>query len=196
MNPLVLSLTLLGRLLSERPSVANQTLFLQIHALKDWVDWPNPSQIDTWLNSLPECHLETLEYEFSVLFEGQGEMECPPWGSVYLTQHNVVFGASTFKYRQFMQRNGYEFDESSREPEDQFGLMLLSFCQLLTDDKEDAAYQLLTDHLLPWGQHYLELLAHNKRSDFYQVVAKLTQTLLSALRQEFEITPKEVNLYY
>ncbi|MFV0576808.1 MAG: molecular chaperone [Vibrio sp.] len=195
MDPLLLTLTLFGRLLSERPTEKNQELRTHLSHVTEWVEWPNRDEVDTWFASMPSENLKDLEYQFSVLFEGQGHMKCPPWGSVYQTKENIVFGESTIQYRQFMQQNGYQLDSENREPEDQFGLMLLSFCQLLTDGKNEVAQVLLTDHLMPWGQRYLELLSENNSSRFYQVVALLTKTLLNELCDEFGLKVKEVRLF-
>jgi TorA maturation chaperone TorD len=47
-----------------------------------------------------------LTWQFSVLFEGQGEMPVPPWGSVWLERDNLLMGDTTAEYQAFLQSQG------------------------------------------------------------------------------------------
>ncbi len=60
-----------------------------LDALYPWRDRGHIEQLcASW--SLPDDDM--LAWQFSVLFEGQGEMPVPPWGSVYLEKDNLLMG--------------------------------------------------------------------------------------------------------
>ncbi len=80
-------------------------------------------------------------------------------------------GETTADYRAFLQSQGMVFTDREREPEDQFGLMLLACSDLLAQGDNVAANRLLEAHLLPWGFRYLELLQRNTVSAFYARLA-------------------------
>ncbi len=196
MNPLIVVFQLIGQNLYLRPTAENQQIRDSLQQLPELLNWPDKDKIAQQINQLPHVSLDELDYQFSVLFEGQGHMTCPPWGSVYLDKNNIVFGDSTTLYRAFLRQNGLEMKSDYREPEDQFGLMLLALSQLLESDNSEAAMALITDHLLPWGNRYLELLSNNDVSKHYSILASITQELFKTLQQEFQYTVEEKSLYF
>lgn len=113
----------------ERPEV--KALFDCLPTLPELYPWRDRGHIESlcasWL--LPDD--DALTWQFSVLFEGQGKMPVPPWGSVYLEKDNLLMGETTADYRAFLQSLGMVFTDREREPEDQFGLMLLACSDLL-----------------------------------------------------------------
>ena len=123
------------------------------------------------LVSLYDLEEDALLSDFTELFEGLGEMEAPPWGSVYLDRERVVFGESTLQYRQFLASQGVDLATGVREPEDQFGLMLLAYAYLLENNNTTAADELMVSHLLPWGMCYLKLLNKISHNKFYSLLA-------------------------
>ena len=144
----------------------------------------------------PEARHEALAQEFSLLFEGLGEMPAPPWGSVYLDRESIVMGESTVEYRRFLASSGIVLDTQMREPDDQFGLMLLAFAQLLESEKFDASAELLEQHLLPWAFRYLEVLQQVEGiSPFYPSLAKIAHLYLTSLVEELELSPAEKPLF-
>jgi len=196
MNTLILAFQLLGQNLYSRPTAENKPIRDHLEQLPELLDWSDSDKIAKKIEALPRQSLDELDYQFSVLFEGQGNMTCPPWGSVYLDRNNIVFGESTMEYREFLRQNGIEIKPEYREPEDQFGLMLLALSQLLESDKSEAGITLITDHLLPWGNRYLELLANNDVSPFYAIVAELTKELFDVLQSEFQYSVLTKPLYF
>ncbi len=196
MNPLIVVFQLLGQNLYTRPSGENEQIRDSLMQLPELLNWPDKEKIDSLVKALPVINIEELEYQFSVLFEGQGDMPCPPWGSVYMDQHNIVFGESTAEYRAFLRQNGLEIKTELKEPEDQFGLMMLALAQLLEKGNSEAGMVLITDHLMPWGERYLELLATNSVSLFYALIAKVTKELFALLQSEFEYKVKLQPLYF
>ncbi len=195
MNPLIVVFQLLGQNLYSRPSSENRQIRDHLKQLPELLNWPDKDKISALVEALPEVDIDDLEYQFSVLFEGQGAMSCPPWGSVYLDKDNIVFGESTTHYRTFLRQNGLEVKDNLREPEDQFGLMLLALSQLLENKESEAGMTLITEYLMPWGSRYLKLLAMNDVSPYYAILANITRELFNLLQREFEYTVKDSPLY-
>ncbi|WP_372379632.1 molecular chaperone [Vibrio natriegens] len=196
MNPIIFVFQLLGQNLYSRPNVENEQIRNTLKQLPELLNWPDKDKITQQIDVLPDLDIDELEYQYSVLFEGQGEMPCPPWGSVYLDKDNIVFGESTTNYRAFLCQHGLEIKGEFREPEDQFGLMLLALSHLLDSENSDAAIELITQHLMPWGKRYLELLANNNVSEFYAILGKVTQKLFGLLQSEFGYLVASKPLYF
>lgn len=175
----------LGSLFYYAPSQAH--IYQLIHGLEGVLrlfEWRHTAEIERLLNMLPLSPQEALSYQFSVLFEGQGQMAAPPWGAVYLDKDGLLMADSTLRYRAFLVENHLSFHSAINEPEDQFGLMLLALAQLLEQEKLEAAQILLEQHLLPWAPRYLRLLAHNDISPFYAVLADITALFLAEIQPE------------
>lgn len=147
------------------------------------------------IQSLLELDEDTLSADFTELFEGLGEMKAPPWGSVYLDREKVVFGDSTVQYRQFLSDNEIELNTGIREPEDQFGLMLLAFAFLLENNKSKAAKILMESHLLVWGMSYLDLLNKVSHNKFYSLLALDVSNWLNKLIIDLELVVEEKKIY-
>ena len=152
---------------------------LQVNQL---ANWPNQSLMDEQCQVLKDqINHPEIEYQFSLLFEGQGSMIAPPWGSVYLDQDKLLMGESQERYRAFLQHQGLTLNTCMNEPEDQFGLMLMAYAILLEKHQFQAAKQLLTEHLLSWAPAYLNSLKQNQISLFYQALAIIAEQYLQML---------------
>ncbi len=149
----------------------------------------------TTLDELKTLSDEQLNHDFSILFEGLGTMPVPPWGSVYLDKEQVLFGESNIEYRLFLQQHGIVLDSEQREPEDQFGLMLLACAYLLEQDKQKAACDLIGEHLLPWGVTYLEQLTEKAPDRFFKQLASDTLVWLKQLTKQYNIQVIEKKIY-
>ncbi|WP_058910079.1 TorD/DmsD family molecular chaperone [Entomohabitans teleogrylli] len=154
--------------------------------------WSDPQAVQTLCSGL----ISPGNYPFSVLFEGQGTMEAPPWGSVYQDKDNLLMGVSAVQYHQFLLENGLALDSPVNEPDDQFGLMLLAMAALLEQEKFAAATTLLEQHLLPWAYRYLERLQRNSVSDFYARLATLAEMFLRDLQTQADLTPASRKLWF
>ncbi|AHM75091.1 TorD/DmsD family molecular chaperone [Yersinia hibernica] len=188
-------------------SDAVQRLWPLLSQMTDLFPWPNPAKIAHDCQQMPNILPEQLEYDFSVLFEGQGEMPAPPWGSVYLARENILMGESTLKYREFLFTLGLASQSVIHEPEDQFGLMLLAWVYLIEhphispphlsqQHPSGAAVTLLTEHLLPWAYRYLELVK-NAQLEYpvYPLLAEITECYLKTLQTELGLFPPPHELY-
>lgn len=178
----------------ERPEV--RALLACLPELPALYAWQEPKRVSQLCAHWPVPDDAAFAWQFSALFEGQGEMVAPPWGSVYLERDNLLMGETTAAYRTFLRAQGITFAGSQNEPEDQFGLMLMA-CSALTEQENHAAAQtLLESWLLPWAPHYLGLLQRNAISPFYAQLAEVTALFLADLQQQLALQPEQKRLFF
>lgn len=177
-----------------RPEV--KALFDSLPTLPELYPWRDPAQMAGLCADWPLPDDDDLAWQYSVLFEGQGDMPAPPWGSVWLERDNLLMGDTTAEYRAFLQSQGMAFDSRQSEPEDQFGLMLLASSALLEAGKDAAVNQLFEEHLLPWGYRYLERLQESAVSPFYSRLATVTAYYLQEMEQQRALQPAVKRLYF
>lgn len=167
----------------------------QLSDLPDLLDWQNPSMIADAADHMCSVESVNLLYQFSLLFEGQGAMAAPPWGSVYLDRENLLLGETAQAYRQFLTAHQVELDTDLNEPEDQFGLMILAMAYFMETENDDAVVELLGTHLLPWSGRYLELLAEADESGFYRALAVVAEEFLNEAAAAYEVTAEPRQLH-
>lgn len=172
----------------------NEATLNNLAGLLDAYSWQQPLEVQTLIDSMDAQRDTANRYTFSVLFEGQGEMIAPPWGSVYLHKDNLIMGDSTAEYCQFLDRVGVSFDIQN-QPLDQFGLMLWTLAILLEEGNDPAIVELLGKHMLIWSTRYLTLLSGNTVSPFYANLAKLTSLFLLQLQNEIGLHVPTVTLF-
>ncbi|QMI06738.1 molecular chaperone [Citrobacter sp. RHB25-C09] len=178
----------------QRPEV--KALFDCLPTLPELYPWRDVQKIAHLCADWPVPDEAAFAWQFSVLFEGQGEMPVPPWGSVYLEKDNLLMGETTAEYRQFLRAQGMVFETQQKEPEDQFGLMLLAFSALLEAGNDAAANQLFAEHLLPWGYRYLERLQDNAISPFYARLAAVATCYLQDVVHQQGLKPTVRRLFF
>lgn len=141
------------------------------------------------LNNLQkELNNPDLAYQFSVLFEGQGDMKASPWGSVYMDSDHSIFGESTRNYQYFLLQNEIQFTSKLNEPVDQIGLMLMALSLLIEKNDLGSAKQLLSEYLLPWATQYIDLVQSSKISEFYADLSSILDLYLKKLLSELNLT--------
>ncbi|WP_353167670.1 molecular chaperone [Providencia sp.] len=173
-----------------------QNIYSALGELPQLHSWKDSEQIQAICASLAQTAPNDIAYDYSVLFEGQGSMPAPPWGSVYFEHDNTVMGESTAAYRNLLQSKGLVTDTGIREPEDQFGLMLMAISALAEHGEDDAIVELLEQHLLPWAYRYLTLVQQTQTENaFYPNIAKVTEVYLTDLQKQLELTPIQVELF-
>jgi len=157
-------------------------------------EWHKPEDIinqrDIMIKNITDPE---LDYQYSVLFEGQGTMPAPPWGSVYLDKENLLMGESAERYRLFLTQNNIVIQTGINEPEDQFGLMLMALALLIESAQFTAAKTLLSDHIMIWAPRYLSLLSQNEISPFYRALAAIAQSYLAQLVSQLQLN---IPFYY
>lgn len=165
----------------------------QLHRLYHWRE---PVEVADLCETVSVPPQDEFLWQFSMLFEGQGEMIAPPWGSVYLEKDNLLMGETTSNYREFLTNQRMEFTRRYNEPEDQFGLMLLAYAAFLECNNLDAAATLLEKYLLPWAPRYLELMRNNELSPFYAILAEITQRYLKDVQDRQGLHPVANRIFF
>lgn len=112
-----------------------QRLWPLLPQIAELFPWSNPAKIARYCQQMPSIQPEQLEYDFSILFEGQGEMPAPPWGSVYLDKENILMGDSTLQYREFLSTFGLV----NQKPELDFSTQYCSRCLACTTACQSGA---------------------------------------------------------
>ena len=152
-----------------------------------------PLLTEAFNNTTPD----QLHADYQQLFEGCEKMPAPPWGSVYLDRERVLFGNSTLKYRQFLTKNALQLDTGIREPEDQFGLMLLALASLIESQaSQQVIEEFLAVHLLPWAYYYLSLVEQHSQTEVYRLLARSTRQWLQQVEKTFGVVPEQYCIYF
>lgn len=205
MSPIATLPRLFGSLFYYAPNSINfNVLKPLLYQLPDLFNWDDLIDIKKYTDALKTqligddqaVNHAALQYEFSLLFEGQGVMRVPPWGSVYLDSENSLMGESAISYHNFLMDNQLSLDTGINEPEDQFGLMLLSFANLIEINKDDAAIDLLEQHFYPWALRYLDLLISSNISEFYATLARIIKAYLIQLKEDLHLIPVVLELKF
>ncbi|MCG8533207.1 MAG: molecular chaperone TorD family protein [Desulfovibrionales bacterium] len=121
------------------------------------------------------------QLSFQRLFLGPEAPLAPPWGSVYLTPDNTLMGPSTLAVRRAFLAYGLALENQGGEPEDHFA-HCCAFLSLVTEKEgQEGAKGFLTDHLLPWGPRFLELVIEHAKDPVYGALARYGQAVLGAV---------------
>ncbi len=173
-----------------------QEMISQLSGVPELFPWSDLPALNNICQSFGAVDINAaLIYAWSTLFERQGEVPAPPWGSVYLDKENMLFSDSTDQYRAFLEQHELALNTPENEPEDQFGLMILTLGVLMESENDEAAIELLSTHLLPWAYRYLELVQKMDKSQFYEPLAKLADHFLREVQMAYDVTPKSLELF-
>lgn len=128
---------------------------------------------------------ETLCRAWRRLFVGPNHLVAPPWGSVYTDHEKVKFGESCIELGVWMRRRGIANLGPAGEPADHIGTMLALLCWL-AQNRPELVEEYLTEHLLTWAGHYLDLLAEAAQAEheLYCGLALLAKATLDGLQRE------------
>ncbi|MGI2039505.1 TorD/DmsD family molecular chaperone [Shewanella frigidimarina] len=156
-----------------------------------------------YLGQWTEDKQQALKLDYAQLFYGPGEPNAVPWGSVYLSERQLLNDKSTMALKAFYHEQGISFELDSNQPVDHIGLFFAVLDQMFTqwDQTEDneplerSCMILLQQHLLPWSGRCLELMNEHARTDFYRGIAMLTQAYLDRLIQRLNLVPMTARLY-
>lgn len=151
LQDIAISARSLGALFYYSPESEACTPLVEIFTSSEWCsEWPYGSevQLTECMAQLTTATNESLEDAYQRLFIGPHALPAPPWGSVYLDKESVLFGDSTLALRQWMRQHDIEGQSEQKEPEDQFGLMLM-MAAWLAETQPQALGEFLSVHLLP-----------------------------------------------
>lgn len=202
---------ILGSLLYYSPVTPQaQQIMPQIAELPTLLDWQHSDiiavateKLTTRLPELvPVCSLEPLSNDaeslsatFAKLFEGSDHLDAPPWGSVYLTEENLIMGESMLAYCEFLASQGLAVDTEMNEPSDHFGLMMFALAYFMESENDEAVQTLLSVYLLPWAPRYLALLQVADDSGFYESLAIIANEFLTEVAEAYEVKAVPCHLY-
>lgn len=165
------------------------------------VDWPfvdeNEAAQDLALmhNGLAAgADHDELVWEYRRQFVGPDRLPAPPWGSVYTDRDCVIFGESTLALRAWMKRCGILRTVDENTPEDHIGLML-GLLAFLAQTRPELVDEYLTEHVLTWAPHYLDLLEQATTHPFYQGLARLTRATLHGMGECRSLTVTVPHFY-
>ena len=172
-------------------------------------DWPCAGEVEPAFEAMALLAADSAEARaalhaaFHDLFVGPAALPAPPWGSVYLDQEKVLFGASTFSLNTFLDRNGITFHDPDNGPKDHFGTLCWIGAWLASHDRMDVFDKLMSEHVLPWAFLYLDELKtaalamaqENHAALFYAAAADLASATLGAIKAERPVEITEKKLY-
>lgn len=137
---------------------------------------------------------DALAAEFTRLFVGPRALAAPPWGSVYMDRDKVTYGRTWLLLRDFMRAHGIESLYEEREPEDQFGRLLM-LCSEVAHNRPEVLCELLGDHVLCWSGHYLDAFEKAAELATYRGLARLVRMTLDDAGSELGIVPARRRFY-
>lgn len=143
--------------------------------------------------------VSALHDAFNDLFVGPTALQAPPWGSVYLDDEHVLYGASTLLLRDFLQQEDIIMEVTAPGPEDHFGSLCWVGAWLAAEGRMDGFDEMLAKHLLPFAFLYLDALERaadetagesNPSAAFYAGAARLARLTLQTARDARQIEVK------
>ncbi|MFD1806034.1 Tat proofreading chaperone DmsD [Pasteurella oralis] len=186
---------LLGTLFYYTPDDQHLAPIIEFFQQADWQnEWQPKPHAEIVQKITQGMHSEQLAMEYQGLFIGPNTLIAPPWGSVYLDQESVIFGDSLLALREFLRQNEVAFVTEQDEPEDHIGLLLM-LAAYLAERRPDLLNVFLAEHFFTWSTRYLQLMAEQQESVFYQGLALLTQLTLTDWQQQLAIEVQQVRIY-
>ncbi|WP_412501741.1 molecular chaperone [Shewanella chilikensis] len=152
------------------------------------VDWPilskDPSvHVNTILASIEADGQGEINQDFHRLFIGPGKKEVYPWGSIYTDEEKLLFGPSTFLWKEFCFENNLDIQPESNEPTDHFALFFYGLAAIMLSEYDDEkksfiVSKILKVHFHPWGKTVLELIEQKAQTGYFKGFALLAKDLV------------------
>jgi TorA maturation chaperone TorD len=115
---------------------------------------------------------------------------------VYTDPEGVIFGNATLGVRQWLRDNQVKISLPMNEPEDQFGLMLMTLSWSLRNGVDDAAVRdFLSNHLMTWAPYFLEVFLRGTDNPLYQGTGRLAAATLADWNDRFQLEVPKINLH-
>jgi putative dimethyl sulfoxide reductase chaperone len=137
--------------------------------------------------------VEALETEFSRLLAGPAQLPCPPFESVYTSEHRQMLQEAHRAVKALHAEAGMNIDDDRVMP-DHIGAELLFLAALLdrlgeeNDDQRQqtlaVADRLMDEHLNRWVGPFTNDLEKAARFPLYRALAVSTREVLAALQEE------------
>jgi TorA maturation chaperone TorD len=169
----VITYRLLARLLAAAP---DEAVMLMLQAIE--VQELETALSKAW-NALAQVshnvEIEKLEQEYNTLFIGFTSGEVVPYASRYLT--GFLMEKPLAKLRQDLIKSDIQRQPKVCEPEDHIAAVFEAM-SLLIESADDAQWNFLKEHILPWAQQFFKDLQHANSAQFYTPVAQLGEAFL------------------
>jgi TorA maturation chaperone TorD len=131
--------------------------------------------------------IDSLRSMYTRLFLGPGELDAPPWESIYVSKRQLLFQESTLHVRNTYRSQGFLPADYPRVADDHIALECAFMAQLGSRASDacregdlprygvalEASGQFLKDHLLVWVPDYAADMAKSPGSGFYQAMTEL-----------------------
>ncbi|MGS0724577.1 TorD/DmsD family molecular chaperone [Shewanella sp. 0m-11] len=147
--------------------------------------------------------INDVKLDYGQLFFGPGEPKAMPWGSVYLSEQQLINDESTVQLMQFYKQYQVTFALGYNQPVDHIALFYGVIAELLTQliNTEDnnltteVLLVLLQQHLLPWSGRCLTLAIEHSETDFYKGIALLALDFETQLIKAVNVVPMTKRLF-
>lgn len=126
--------------------------------------------------------LNTLWEHYIPLFE-TGNVEAPPYASVYFSEDGLVMGPETFAVRHFYETAGYGMGEKPENLPDHLAVELEFAALLARDGEEERLEEFRQKHLLPFLSKILPLIRETRRPVYAQA-AEILENWQLILKKE------------
>ncbi|WP_041415796.1 TorD/DmsD family molecular chaperone [Shewanella halifaxensis] len=197
------SLNLLYRFFYFEPEDSLLLKVEESHILHFWQAEMGISTLETEIFLSQASALEQLQSDHLSLFVGIGMPKAMPWGSVYLSEDNLLLQKSTYALAGFLEDKHLRFQLDEKQPLDHIGLCLSALASLLERhirakdaSSERCVCEFLCVHILPWSFRFTELLTKNAETALYRLLGKITLHTLTQLQAKWQLTPVQRQLYY
>lgn len=147
--------------------------------------------------------INEVKLDYGQLFFGPGEPKAMPWGSVYLSEQQLLNDDTTIKLMQFYKQFGIAFTLDFNQPIDHLALfygVIVQLLEKLINDPNDKLVTevlmiLLQQHMLPWSGRCLALAQEHAQTDFFKGIALLAIDFEAELAKTMSVVPVSMRLF-
>lgn len=139
-----------------------------------------------------EKKFQDLRWDYTRMFIGPGDIQAPPWESIYRDAERLHFSKETLEVRAAYRKYNLLPKHFGHEPDDHIGLELDFMHQLCKIAKKTAECSnqrglleiledqksFLEDHLLKWVPAWSRDIVQSAKTDFYKGAAQLLDAYL------------------
>ena len=154
--------------------------------------------IDTILDDLKQSDVtskkgaQNLHWDYTRMFIGPGEVQAPPWESIYRDVERLHFSKETLEVRDAYRKYNLLPKRFGHDPDDHIGLELdfmHKLCEMAKEKAEGADEKglleilkdqktFLDDHLMKWVPAWSRDVVKSAETDFYKGAAQLLDAYL------------------
>ncbi len=138
--------------------------------------------------------MQTLKSDWFMLFVGPGVPKAPSWAGYYLSIRSELLSQVTLDVRRLYRAWGFEPDGKKTEPDDNLGVLLGFFAELLLLEMKQvessgevilAQQEVLQRYILPWLPAWRWSVAKYAKTDFFRGVGEMVFGLCRVCASRF-----------